>query len=43
MGVSLLWTAVTIFLVSQAFAFPAAAVVAAVLAIIGCVLMWIGR
>ncbi len=43
MGVNLLWTAVTIFLVSQAFAFPAGNIVAAVLAIIGCVLLWLNR
>jgi hypothetical protein len=43
MGVKLLWTAVTIFLISLAFAFPAAAIVAAVIAIIGCVLMWLDK
>jgi hypothetical protein len=43
MGNKLLWTSVTIFLVAQAFAFPAAAVVAAVLAVIGCVLMWLDK
>ena len=43
MGGKLLWTAVTIFLVAQAFAFPAASIVAAVLAIIGCILMWLDK
>lgn len=43
MGIQLLWTAVAIYLVAQAFAFPAANVVVAVLAIIGCAAMWMGR
>ena len=43
MGGKLLWTAVTIFLFAQAFAFPAANIVAAVIAVIGCVLMWLDR
>lgn len=43
MGGKLLWTAITIFLISQAFAFPAANVVAAILAIIGCILMWLDK
>ena len=43
MGGKLLWTAVTIFLFAQAFAFPAAAIVAAVLAVIGCILMWMDK
>ena len=43
MGIKLLWTAVAIFLIAQAFTFPAANVVAAVFAIIGCVLNWMDK
>ena len=43
MGGKLLWTAVTIFLVAQAFTFPAANIVAAIFAIIGCILMWLDK
>ena len=43
MGGKLLWTSVTVFLVAQAFAFPAANIVAAIFAIIGCVLMWLDK
>lgn len=43
MGVKLLWTAVTVFLITPLIAIPAAAIVAAVLAIIGCILMWMDK
>lgn len=43
MGLKLLWTAVAVFLVAPVIAVPAAAVVAAVLAVIGVVLMWLDR
>lgn len=43
MGIKLLWTAVAVFLVAPVIAVPAAAVVAAVLAVIGVVLMWLDR
>lgn len=43
MGVKLLWTAIAIFLVAPVLAVPAGAVVAAVLGVIGCVLMWIDK
>jgi hypothetical protein len=43
MGVKLLWTAVAIFLIAQAFAFPAASIVAAIFAIIGDILMWLDK
>lgn len=43
MGGKLLWTGVTVFLIAQAFTFPAAAVVAAVFATIGCVLNWFDK
>lgn len=43
MGIKLLWTAVTIFLIAPVIAVPAAAVVAAVLALIGCILMWMDK
>ena len=43
MGIKLLWTAIAIFLIAQAFAFPVAAIVAAVLAIIGDILMWMDK
>lgn len=43
MGLKLLWTSVAIFLVAPVIAVPAAAVVAAVLAVIGAVLMWLDR
>ncbi len=43
MGGKLLWTAVAIFLVEQAFAFPAAVTVVAILAIIGIILMWLDK
>jgi hypothetical protein len=42
-GGKLLWTAVTIFLVAQAFAFPAASIVAAIFAIIGVILLWLDK
>jgi len=43
MGGKLLWTGITIWLASQAFTFPAAAIVAAVFAIIGCILNWFDK
>lgn len=43
MGVKLLWTAVAIFLIAQAFSFPAANIVAAIFAIIGGFLMWFDK
>ena len=43
MGLKLLWTSVAIFLVAPVVAVPAAAVVAGVLAVIGCVLMWLDK
>lgn len=43
MGIKLLWTAVAVFLVAPVIAVPAAGVVAAVLAVIGVVLMWLDR
>ena len=43
MGVKLLWTAVAVFLVAPILAVPAGAIVAAVLAVIGCVLMWMDK
>ena len=43
MGGKLLWTSVAIFLVAPVIAVPAAAVVSAVLAVIGCILMWLDR
>ena len=43
MGIKLLWTAVTIFIIAPVLPVPAAAVVAAVLGVIGCVLMWLDK
>ncbi len=43
MGIKLLWTAVAIFLVAPVIAVPAAPVVAAVLGVIGCILMWLDK
>lgn len=43
MGIKLLWTSVAIFLVAPVISVPAAAVVAGVLAVIGCVLMWMDK
>lgn len=43
MGGKLLWTAVAIFLIAPVVAVPAAEVVAAVLALIGCILMWLDK
>ena len=43
MGIKLLWTAVAIFLVAPVINVPAGATVAAVLAAIGCVLMWMDK
>lgn len=43
MGIKLLWTAITIFLVAPIIAVPAASIVAAVLAVIGCILMWMDK
>lgn len=43
MGIKLLWTAVAIFIVAPVISIPAAAIVAAVLGIIGCVLMWLDK
>lgn len=43
MGIKLLWTAVAIFLVAPVISVPSAAVVAGVLAVIGCVLMWLDK
>jgi len=43
MGIKLLWTSVAIFLVAPVLAVPAASVVAAVLGVIGCVLMWLDK
>lgn len=41
MGIKLLWTAVAVFLVAPVLVVPAASIVAAVLAVIGVVLMWL--
>ena len=43
MGLKLLWTAVAVFLVAPVLPVPAGATVAAVLAVIGVVLMWMDR
>jgi len=43
MGSKLLWTAVAIFLIAPVIAVPAASIVAAVLAFIGCILMWLDK
>lgn len=43
MGIKLLWTAVAIFLIAPVIAVPAATTVAAVLAVIGCILMWLDK
>lgn len=43
MGLKLLWTAITIFLIAPVISVPAASVVAAVLAIIGCILQWLDK
>lgn len=43
MGIKLLWTGVAIFLAASVISVPAAAVVAGVLAIIGCILMWMDK
>lgn len=43
MGVKLLWTAVAVFLVGPVLVLPAAEVVAAVLAGIGVVLLWLDK
>lgn len=43
MGVKLLWTAVAVFLVAPLIAVPAGTTVAAVLAVIGCILMWMDK
>jgi hypothetical protein len=43
MGIKLLWTAVAVYLVAPVLAVPAGEVVAAVLAVIGCVLNWLDR
>jgi hypothetical protein len=43
MGIKLLWTAVTVFLVAPVLAVPAGSIVAAVLAIIGVILMWMDK
>lgn len=43
MGIKLLWTAVAIFLVAPVISIPAAEIVAGVLAVIGCVLMWLDK
>lgn len=43
MGTKLIFTALTIFLISLAFNFPSANIVAAIFAIIGCVLLWLDK
>jgi len=43
MGIKLLWTAVAIFLVAPVLAIPAGEVVAAVLGVIGCILLWLDK
>jgi len=43
MGVKLLWTAVAIFLVAPVISIPAAGVVAGILGLIGCVLLWLDK
>ena len=43
MGIKLLWTSVAIFLVAPVIAIPAAGIVAAVLAVIGAILMWMDK
>jgi hypothetical protein len=43
MGVKLLWTALAVSLVAPVISVPAGAVVAGVLAAIGCVLMWMDK
>ena len=43
MGAKLLWTAITVFLIAPIIVIPAASIVAGVLAIIGCVLMWLDK
>jgi len=43
MGIKLLWTAVALYLLTPVLAVPAVAVVAGVLALIGCVLMWLDK
>jgi hypothetical protein len=42
-GGKLLWLAVAIFIIAQAFSFPAANIVAAVLAIIGIILLFLDK
>jgi len=42
-GFKILATAATIYLVALAFTFPAANIVAAIFAIIGCILMWFDK
>ena len=43
MGVKLLWTSIAIFLIAPVFAVPAANIVAAVIAFLGCLLMWLDK
>ena len=43
MGSKLLWTAVAVFLIAPVVSVPAAATVAAVLAVIGIVLLWLDK
>jgi hypothetical protein len=43
MGVKLLWTGLTVISATALLSIPAAAIVGAVLMIIGCILMWLDR
>lgn len=43
MGGKLLWTAVAVFLVAPVISVPAAEIVAAVLAVIGIILLWLDK
>lgn len=43
MGTKLMWTSVAVFLVAPVLSIPAGAVVAAVLAAIGIVLVWLDK